>query len=134
MYKLSVMTNPLDFLPSLCTVIFLHHCLKRAKKLYAPRFYRLKPRHGAIGIFPERRRVAKSAEFWWYGDREKSVMDLYIHKPSKVKDAMPNFEETFGQNRNSMVETIRKKMVSRVLSKQASSRTIIGMFERQRSG
>ena len=60
-------------------------------------------------------------------------MDLYIHKPSKVKDAMPNFEETIGQNRNSMVETSRKKIVSRALSEQASSRTIIGMFERHRS-
>lgn len=60
-------------------------------------------------------------------------MNLYIHKPSKVKDAMPNFEETIGQNRNSMVETSRKKIVSRALSEQASSRTIIGMFERHRS-
>ena len=57
-----------------------------------------------------------------------------VHKFSKVEDATPNFEERFGQNRNSTAETTRKKLVSRAASKRAGSRTIIGIFERHRRG
>lgn len=52
----------------------------------------------------------------------------------KVKDGTPNLEERVRQNKGSMAETTRKKMVSRVASKRTDSRTIIGMLERHRSG
>lgn len=51
--------------------------LGKAKKLYASRFYQLKTGHGAIGTFLERIGVVESAECWWCGDKEQSVMQLY---------------------------------------------------------
>lgn len=52
----------------------------------------------------------------------------------KVDDATPNLEEGVGQNRGSVAEATRKKMVSRAASKRAGSGTTVGIFERPRSG
>ena len=63
------------YIPCLKTQI--HPLLGKAKKLYASRFYQLKTGHGAIGTFLERIGAVESAECWWCGDREQSVMHLY---------------------------------------------------------
>ena len=63
------------YIPYLKTQI--HPLLGRATKLYAARFYQLKTGHGAKGIFLERIGAVESAECWWCGDREQSVMHLY---------------------------------------------------------
>jgi len=55
----------------------MHPLLGNAKKLYASRFYQLKTGHGAIGTFLKRIGAVESAECWWCGDREQSVMHLY---------------------------------------------------------
>lgn len=52
----------------------------------------------------------------------------------KVEDATPNPDERVGQDRGSVVETTRKKMVSGAAIKRASSGTTAGIFERRGSG
>ena len=63
------------YIPSLKTR--MHPAFGEAKKLYAARFYQLKTGHGAIETFLERIGVVESAECWWCGDKEQSVMHLY---------------------------------------------------------
>ena len=60
-----------------CLKTQIHPLLDKAKKLYASRFYQLKAGHGAIGTFLERIGAVESAECWWCGDGEQSVMQLY---------------------------------------------------------
>ena len=55
----------------------MHPVLDKAKKLYASRFYQFKTGHGATGTFLERIGVVESAECWWCGDKEQSVMHFY---------------------------------------------------------
>ena len=58
----------------------IHPLLGKAKKSCASRFYQLKTGHGAIiGTFLERIGAAESAECWWCGDREQSVLHLYTN-------------------------------------------------------
>ena len=63
------------YIPCLKTQI--HPLLGKAKKLYASRFYQLKAGHGAIGTFLERIGKVESAECWWCGEAEQSVIHLY---------------------------------------------------------
>ncbi len=63
------------YIPCLKTQI--HPLLGKTKKLYASRFYQLKTGHGAIGTFLERIGAVGSAECWWCGDGEQSVIHLY---------------------------------------------------------
>ena len=51
--------------------------LGKTKKFYASRFYQLKIGHGAIGTFLNRIGAAETAECWWCGDAEQSVIHLY---------------------------------------------------------
>ena len=51
--------------------------LGKTKKFYASRFYQLKIGHGAIGMFLNRIEARKTAECWWCGDAEQSVIHLY---------------------------------------------------------
>ena len=51
--------------------------LSKTKKYYASRFYQLKIGHGPIGTFLEQIGAAKSAECWWCGAAEQSVIHLY---------------------------------------------------------
>ena len=51
--------------------------LGKAKKVYASRFYQLKVGHGAIGTFLKRIGAAETAECWWCGAAEQSVVHLY---------------------------------------------------------
>ena len=48
---------------------------------------------------------------------QRAISHAPIHEMSKVEDGMPGFEEKFGQDRDLMVETTRKKMASRAASK-----------------
>ena len=52
----------------------------------------------------------------------------------KVEDATPNPDEKVGQDRDSVVEMTRKKMVSGAASKRAGSGTTAGIFERRGIG
>ena len=63
------------YIPCLKTQI--HPLLGKTKKLYASRFYQLKTGHGAMGTFLERIGAVGSAECWWCGDGEQSVIHLY---------------------------------------------------------
>ena len=60
--------------------------------------------------------------------------DHDIHKVPKVENVTPNLDEGVGQNRDSVAEATRKKMVSKTASKRAGSGTTLGIFERHRSG
>ena len=51
--------------------------LGKAKKVDASRFYQLKVGHGAIGTFLKRIGATETAECWWCGDAEQSVIHLY---------------------------------------------------------
>ncbi len=51
--------------------------LSKTKKYYAARFYQLKIGHGAIGTFLKRIGATESAECWWCGAAEQSVIHLY---------------------------------------------------------
>ncbi len=51
--------------------------LGKAKKVYASRFYQLKVGHGAIGTFFKRIGATETAECWWCGAAEQSVIHLY---------------------------------------------------------
>lgn len=51
--------------------------LAKTRKLYAARFYQLKIGHGAIGTFLSKIGAAETAECWWCGNAEQSVMHLY---------------------------------------------------------
>ena len=57
----------------------IHPLLGKTRKSYASRFYQLKTGHGAIGTFLERIGVVESAECWWCGNGEQSVLHLYSH-------------------------------------------------------
>ena len=48
---------------------------------------------------------------------QRAISNAPIHKVSKVEDGTPSFEERFGQDRDSMAETTRKKMASGAASK-----------------
>lgn len=68
-------SNKLGFyIPCLKTQI--HSLLGKTKKLYASRFYQLKTGHGVIGTFLERIGKVESAECWWCGKAEQSVIHL----------------------------------------------------------
>lgn len=56
--------------------------------------------------------AAESAEYWCCGDGEQSVLHLY----TKMEDGTPSFREKFGQDRDSMAETTKKKMVTELLA------------------
>ena len=49
----------------------------KTRKFYASRFYQLKVGHGAIGTFLHRIEATETAECWWCGDAEQSVINLY---------------------------------------------------------
>ena len=51
--------------------------LGKTKKFYASRFYQLKIGHGAIGTFLKRIGATETAESWWCGAAEQSVLHLY---------------------------------------------------------
>ena len=51
--------------------------LSKAQKYYASRFYQLKIGYGAIGTFLKRIRATETAECWWCGAAEQSVIHLY---------------------------------------------------------
>ncbi len=51
--------------------------LGQTKKVYASRFYQLKTGHGAIGTFLSRIGATETAECWWCGVAEQSVIHLY---------------------------------------------------------
>ena len=51
--------------------------LGKTKKFYASRFYQLKTGHAAIGTFFNRIGATETAECWWCGDSEQSVIHLY---------------------------------------------------------
>ena len=57
----------------------IHPLLGKTRKSYASRFYQLKTGHGAIGTYLERIGVVESAECWWCGNGEQSVLHLYSH-------------------------------------------------------
>ena len=51
--------------------------LGKAPKKYASRFFQLKVGHGAVGVFLKRIGVVETAECWWCGQAEQSVIHLY---------------------------------------------------------
>ena len=51
--------------------------LGNTKRFYASRFYQLKTGHGAIGTFLCRIGAIETAECWWCGSAEQSVIHLY---------------------------------------------------------
>ena len=51
--------------------------LGQASKKYASRFFQLKVGHGAVGVFLERIGAVETAECWWCGQAEQSVVHLY---------------------------------------------------------
>ena len=51
--------------------------LGKTKKFYAAGFYQLKIGHGAIGTFLKRIGATETAEYWWCGNAEQSVIHLY---------------------------------------------------------
>ena len=51
--------------------------LSKTKKYYASRFYQLKIGHGAVGTFLKRIGATETAECWWCGAAEQSVLHLY---------------------------------------------------------
>lgn len=51
--------------------------LGQAPKKYASRFFQLKVGHGAVGVFLERIGAVETAECWWCGQAEQSVVHLY---------------------------------------------------------
>ncbi len=111
----------------------IHPLLGKAKKSYASRFYQLQTGHGAIGTFLERIGAAESAECWWSEDREQSVLHLYTNcrKWRKERRVLKRNLDKLGIQWQRRPE---KEMASRAASKRAGGRTIIGIFERYRSG
>ena len=99
-----------------CLKTQIHPLLGKAKMLYASRFYQPKTGHGAIGTFLERIGAVESAECWWCGG-QRAISYAPIHEVSKAENGTTSFEEKFGQDRDSMAETTRKKMASRAASK-----------------
>ncbi len=55
----------------------IHPVLGRAAKKYASRFFQLKVGHGAVGVFLERIGAVETAECWWCGQAEQSVVHLF---------------------------------------------------------
>ncbi len=51
--------------------------LGQAPKKYTSRFFQLKVGHGAVGVFLERIGAVETAERWWCGQAEQSMVHLY---------------------------------------------------------
>ena len=60
--------------------------------------------------------------------RQRAINYAFVFQVSKVEDGTPRFEEALGQDRDSLAETSRKKIVSGAASKRASSRSVIGIL------
>jgi len=55
----------------------IDYLLSKTKKVTASQFYQLKIGHGPIGTFLKRIGAAETAECWWCGAAEQSVIHLY---------------------------------------------------------
>ena len=55
----------------------IHPVLGQAAKKYASRFFQLKVGHGAVGVYLERIGAVETAECWWCGQAEQSVVHLF---------------------------------------------------------
>ena len=55
----------------------IHPVLGQAPEKYASRFFQLKVGHGVVGVFLERIGAVETAECWWCGQAEQSVVHLY---------------------------------------------------------
>lgn len=102
------------YIPCLKTQI--HPLLGKTKKLYASRFYQLKTGHGAIGTFLEWIGVVESAECWWCGDGEQSVMHLYT-KGRKWRTERRALKKNLDKIGIRWQRRPEKKVVSRAASK-----------------
>ena len=80
----------------------------------------------------ERIGAVESAECWWCGDREQSVLYLYTNYQRWRRERRVLKE--FGKVGGPVGETIKKEIVSRAASKRAGDKTVIGVFERYGSG
>ncbi len=91
--------------------------LSKTKKCYASRFYQLKIGHGPIGTFLKRIGATETAECWWCGAAEQSVIYLYIHQVPKMAGRTQSSKKEPEESWDTMAKAARKEMAGRVTSR-----------------